>query len=84
MQTSLTVIETTGTVTAQHQLQLDAPLPIETAQRVRVMVLVPADADPGEQDWLKAAARNPAFADLADPEEDIYSPTDGEPFDAEP
>jgi mRNA-degrading endonuclease toxin of MazEF toxin-antitoxin module len=32
---------------------------------------------------LCAVARNPAFADLAGPEEYIYSPTDGEPFDAE-
>lgn len=83
MQTSLTVIETTGTVTSENQLQLDAPLPIAADQRVRVMVLLPEQADPSEQDWLRAAARNPAFADLADPEEDVYSPTDGEPFDAE-
>jgi hypothetical protein len=36
-----------------------------------------------ETEWLRAAASNPAFADLAAPEEDIYSPTDGEPFDDE-
>jgi hypothetical protein len=83
MQTSLTVIETTATVTSQHQLQLDTPLPIASDQRVRVMVLVPTEADFCEQEWLKAAARNPAFADLADPEEDIYFPSDGDPFDAE-
>jgi hypothetical protein len=46
------------------------------------MVLLPTESDPSEQDWLRAAARHTAFADLADPEEDIYSPTDGEPFDA--
>jgi hypothetical protein len=33
-----------------------------------------------ETEWLQAAARNPAFAFLSDPEEDIYSLADGEPF----
>lgn len=33
-----------------------------------------------EAEWLRAAANNPAFASLADPEEDIYSLNDGEPF----
>jgi hypothetical protein len=83
MQTALTVIETTGTVTSPDQLHLDSPLPVATDQRVRVMVLLPTVSDPSEQDWLRAAARNPAFADLTDPEEDMYSPTDGEPFDVE-
>jgi hypothetical protein len=29
---------------------------------------------------MRAAAKNPAFDFLKDPEEDIYSPTDGRPF----
>jgi len=33
-----------------------------------------------EDEWLRAAATNPAFEDLNDPEEDVYSPTDGIPF----
>lgn len=34
-----------------------------------------------EAAWLRAAARNPAFAFLDDPEEDVYTATDGKPFD---
>jgi hypothetical protein len=33
-----------------------------------------------EAEWVRAAAHNPAFQDLAAPEEDIYSLEDGEPF----
>jgi len=36
-----------------------------------------------ESDWLQAIASNPAFDFLKDPEEDIYSPTDGKPFNQE-
>jgi hypothetical protein len=57
---------------------------------MRVIVLYPsgsevdvADADHAsadEAEWLQAAACNPAFAFLKEPEEDIYSVTDGKPF----
>ncbi|MEM1172726.1 MAG: hypothetical protein AAGJ08_27525 [Cyanobacteria bacterium P01_H01_bin.35] len=33
-----------------------------------------------EQEWLQAAATNPTFDFLKDPEEDIYTLTDGKPF----
>jgi hypothetical protein len=33
-----------------------------------------------EDEWLRAAARNPAFRDLEAPEEDVYSLDDGDPF----
>jgi hypothetical protein len=33
-----------------------------------------------EEEWLRAAARNPAFRDLEAREEDVYSLEDGEPF----
>jgi hypothetical protein len=36
--------------------------------------------DIDEYEWLKAAARNPAFDFLNDPEEDIYTLADGKPF----
>ena len=73
-------IETTGTVDKDHQLHLDGPLPITGPSRVRVIILVPENGDVDETEWLRAAAANPAFDFLRDPEEDIYSPTDGEPF----
>jgi hypothetical protein len=83
MDATLTAIELTGTVDEHHQLQLDTTLPIHGPKRVRVIVLyAPAD-EPDEVEWLRAAAHNPAFNDLNDPEEDIYSLTDGQPFHAE-
>lgn len=33
-----------------------------------------------ENEWLNAAASNPAFDFLKNPEEDIYTLTDGKPF----
>ena len=83
MESALTAIEVTGTVDEQQQLQLDTTLPILGPQRVRVIVLYsPGDVlDEGE--WLRAAASNPAFNDLTDPAEDIYSLEDGQPFHAQ-
>jgi hypothetical protein len=34
-----------------------------------------------ESEWLYAAATNPAFEFLKEPEEDIYTLADGRPFD---
>jgi len=73
-------IEMTATVDKDHQLHLDGPLPIAGPSRVRVIILVPENGDIDEAEWLRAAATNPAFDFLKDPEEDIYSLTDGEPF----
>lgn len=39
-----------------------------------------ADDEIDEVTWSRAIAANPAFADLFDAEEDVYSPTDGTPF----
>ena len=47
--------------------------------RVRV-ILIPEEAEIGENEWLKAAASNPAFDFLEDPDEDIYTLDDGQPF----
>ena len=73
-------IEMTGTVDKEHQLHLDGSVPLAGPSRVRVIILVPEEADIDESEWLRAAATNPAFDFLKDPEEDIYSRTDGEPF----
>jgi hypothetical protein len=48
--------------------------------RVRIIVMYPLVAGVEEDEWLRAAARNPVFHDLETPEEDIYSLVDGEPF----
>ena len=80
MQTATKAIETTGTIDAQHHLVLDGVLPITGPTRVRVIILVPEDSDINETEWLQAAAANPAFYFLKDPEEDIYTLSDGRPF----
>jgi hypothetical protein len=43
--------------------------------------LVPEETDIDESEWLRAAAMNPAFGFLKEPEEDIYTLVDGKPFD---
>jgi len=80
MEATMTAIETTGTVDAEHRLELDESLPIPGPMRVRVIVLYPLAEGMDEDEWLRAAARNPAFGDLGAPEEDVYSLEDGEPF----
>ena len=94
MESTMAAIEMTGTIDKHRQLRLDDSLPVPGPMRVRVIVLYPssgeadvADVDHAstrpsedEAEWLQAAARNPAFAVLKEPEEDIYSPTDGKPF----
>ena len=80
MQTATKAIETTGTIDAQHHLVLDETLPITGPTRVRVIILVPEESDINETEWLQAAAANPAFYFLKDPEEDIYTLSDGRPF----
>ncbi|MEK7328803.1 MAG: hypothetical protein AAB217_26465 [Chloroflexota bacterium] len=80
MEITLTAIEATATIDEHHQLKLDHPLPITGPVRVRVIVLYPLENEVDEVEWLKTAARNPAFDFLNDPEEDIYSLADGETF----
>ena len=84
METTMRAIEMTGTIDEHRQLQLDGLLPTPGPMRVRVIVLYPLNGDEiDETEWLKAAAHNPAFDFLNDSEEDIYSLTDGKPFNDE-
>ena len=76
----MTAIEMTGTVDEHRRLQVDDLLPVSGPMRVRILVLYPLNDEWDEAEWLRAAARNPAFAFLSDPEEDIYSLADGESF----
>jgi hypothetical protein len=80
MKETMTAIEMTGTIDEHRQLQLDSPLPVFGPMRVRVIVLYPASEEWDEAEWLRSAARNPAFSYLKDPAEDIYSLNDGKPF----
>ncbi len=82
MATNMKAIEAFGEIDEHQQLRLDEPLPIGKAGRVRVIILLSEESEEeeDEREWLQAARRNPAFDFLADPEEDIYTLTDGKPF----
>ncbi len=80
MDATVKAIETTGTIDAQHRLNLDEPLPVAGPTKVRVIILLPEEEDIDEMEWLYAAANNPAFDFLKEPEEDIYTSEDGRPF----
>lgn len=80
METTMAAIELTGRIDEHQQLQLDGPLPMSGPVRVKVIVLYPVEDKWDESEWLQAAAHNPAFDFLNDPEEDIYSLADGKPF----
>ena len=73
-------IESHGTIDKEHRLVLDEALPLEGPQRVRVIILVPEEAEIDERKWLEAAVSSEAFIFLNHPEEDIYSLSDGKPF----
>ncbi len=81
MEVTMKAIETTGTVDQERRLVLDGPLPIAGPSRVRVIILLTEETDIEEQEWLRTAAANPAFDFLREPEEDIYTLTDGKAFD---
>lgn len=80
MDATVKAIETTGTIDAQHRLHLDEALPVAGPTKVRVIILLPEEEDIDEKEWLYAAASNPAFDFLKEPEEDIYTSEDGRPF----
>jgi len=80
-------IQTTGKIDAEGQLFLDSPIKGILSKSVRVIIFVeeteiegesPEEID--EDEWLHAAANNPVFDFLKDPEEDIYTLADGKPF----
>lgn len=75
----LKAIEVAGVIDEQRRLRLDALLPIVGPRPVRVIILFP-EQEISESDWLRAAAANPAFDFLKEPEEDIYTVADGKTF----
>ena len=80
MQAATQAIETIGTIDARHHLVLDGVLPITGPTRVRVIILLPEESEIDETEWLQAAAANPTFDFLKDPEEDTCTLSDGRPF----
>ena len=72
--------ETTATIDANRQLVLDEPLPVIGPAKVRVIILLQEEVDTDEKEWLRSASINPAFDFLKEPEEDLYTLSDGKPF----
>ena len=63
-----------------EHIVLDEPYDLPPNANLMV-TLLPSSADTDSEDaWLRAAVSNNAFAFLNDSAEDIYKPTDGEPF----
>ena len=70
------IIETTGIVNNGKIIYLDIPLPFSNNSKVKVTV---TDFD-SEEEWLTSATKNPAFKDIFNNDEDIYTLDDGKPF----
>lgn len=83
MNKTLTAIEVTSSIDEHHQLHLDLPSALTGPTRVKVIVLYPLADELKETEWLRAAARNPAFAYLSEPEENIYAPSEGKPLNGQ-
>jgi len=77
----LTAIETTGTIEQNGRIVIDEIFSVNAPTSVRVIVLFPESEDLNESEWLQAASKNEAFNFLNDPDEDIYSLSDGKPLD---
>ena len=75
-------IEINAKTDSQGHLKLNYPLH-KKEQNVRVIILVDDNSEINEDEklWLNAVSSNPAFDFLKEPEENIYSIKDGEPFD---
>ncbi len=65
-----------------ERIILDEPfdIPAHAPLIVAVLPTAPEHESDAEEIWLRATACGGAFAFLADPAEDIYTVSDGEPF----
>ena len=79
-------IEVNATIDSPYELHLSSPLIGVSSKEVKLIVLFDegADAEINEQEWAKQAVNNNAAFDfLKAPEEDIYTLSDGKPYDGE-
>jgi hypothetical protein len=65
-----------------ERIVLDEPFDLSAHASLLVTVLPPSTGAESvtEENWLRATMASDALAFLVDPVEDIYSATDGEPF----
>lgn len=60
-------------------LKVDIPLTNKETE-VKIIILISDDEDNEEKLWIKSISTNPVFDFLKDDNEDIYTLSDGEPF----
>ena len=74
-------IEINAKTDKSGHLKIDYPVN-KPESNVRVIILVDEKTDEVNEEmlWMKTIASNPAFDFLKEPGENIYSLTDGEPF----
>lgn len=73
-------LETIGTIDKQGHLILSKPLEYRD-KVVKIIILIADDDDTIEnEEWLAALSTNPVYDFLKDDEEDIYTLSDGKPF----
>lgn len=70
------VFQTTGYIKEVNELLIDVPLPFPAHSRVKIAISM----EDSDEDMTLFAVKNPAFADIFDDSEDIYTLEDGEPF----
>jgi hypothetical protein len=80
MVANIKAIEVNGEIDRNGELHLDEALPAIGPSRVRVILLIEGSADIEEREWLQAASSNPDFEFLKEAAEDIYTLSDGKPF----
>lgn len=73
------IFEATGIISNQKEIKLDLPLPLSTNSRIKISVSLEAKQSE-ELELLKEATLNPAFKDIFEDSEDIYTLNDGRPF----
>jgi hypothetical protein len=74
-------IELTTKTDKQGHLKINYPMN-KKERTVRIIILVDEKSDEVDEEmlWVNSISSNPAFDFLNDINEDIYSLTDGEPF----
>ena len=75
-------LEVLGNIDKDGFLKLEKPLVLKN-RKVKIIILIPDDDVLDDSLWLRALAKNPALDFLNEPEEDIYTSSDGKPFQAQ-
>jgi hypothetical protein len=63
-----------------RHIVLDEPYDLPANANLVVTGLLPPPGEESEEGWLHAASSSNAFAEFANPAEDIYTAADGEPL----